>query len=148
MTRPLFRHYAGSVIEAGGATRGTPVANGTLTDTDADNAANSFIAVSSPDARAIRATAASSSRRLACGLTRSTTATGLCRHSTLGDADRHLYGGHRGWHTQVVTITIIGTNDAAIISGATTGMVVEAGGTSPGTPTRRRAHSFRRRQCC
>ena len=36
--------------------------------------------------------------------------------------------------TQLVTITIIGTNDAAIISGATTGLVVEASDTSPGTP--------------
>src|SRR5439155_25446602 len=40
--------------------------------------------------------------------------------------------------TQVVTITILGTNDAAIISGTTTGSVIEAGGVAnatPGTPT-------------
>ena len=39
---------------------------------------------------------------------------------------------------QLVTITINGTNDAAVISGATTGSVVEAGGVdngTPGTPT-------------
>ena len=36
--------------------------------------------------------------------------------------------------TQVVTVTIAGTNDAAIISGTTTGEVIEAGGTGPGTP--------------
>jgi hypothetical protein len=36
---------------------------------------------------------------------------------------------------QVVTITINGTNEAAIISGTTTGLVVEAGGASPGMPT-------------
>ena len=39
---------------------------------------------------------------------------------------------------QVVTITINGTNDAAIISGTTTGSVIEAGGVAnaaPGTPT-------------
>src|SRR5438046_1374967 len=36
--------------------------------------------------------------------------------------------------TQVVTITINGTNDAAIISGATTGSVIEAGGVANGTP--------------
>ena len=35
---------------------------------------------------------------------------------------------------QLVTITITGANDAAIISGATTGSVIEAGAT-PGTPT-------------
>ncbi len=36
---------------------------------------------------------------------------------------------------QVVTITIDGTNDAAIISGTTTGSVIEAGGDAYGTPT-------------
>src|SRR6266478_2079189 len=40
----------GSVIEAGGATRGTPTATGTLTDTDVDNPPNTFTAVSSPTA--------------------------------------------------------------------------------------------------
>src|SRR5205814_7111173 len=40
--------------------------------------------------------------------------------------------------TQVVNVTIHGTNDAAIISGTSTGSVVEAGGVAnatPGTPT-------------
>ena len=36
---------------------------------------------------------------------------------------------------QVVTITISGSNDAAIISGTATGSVIEAGTASPGTPT-------------
>ena len=36
---------------------------------------------------------------------------------------------------QVVTVTIHGTNDAAIISGTTTGSVIEAGCDTPGTPT-------------
>src|SRR5438874_1305495 len=36
--------------------------------------------------------------------------------------------------TQVVTITINGTNDAAIISGTTTVSVIEAGGVANGTP--------------
>src|SRR5206468_4136475 len=35
----------------------------------------------------------------------------------------------------VATITINGSNDAAVISGTATGSVVEAGGASPGTPT-------------
>ena len=35
---------------------------------------------------------------------------------------------------QLVTITIDGANDAAVISGATTGSVVEAGGVANGTP--------------
>jgi VCBS repeat-containing protein len=41
---------AGSVTEASGTTSGAPVATGTLTDTDVDNAANSFTAVTSPTA--------------------------------------------------------------------------------------------------
>src|SRR5206468_778138 len=38
-----------------------------------------------------------------------------------------------GTHTSV-TINILGTNDAAIISGTTTGSVIEAGGVANGTP--------------
>ena len=51
---------------------------------------------------------------------------------------------------QVVTITINGANDAAVITGATTGSVVEAGGVdngTPGTPTATgNLNSDRRRQ--
>ncbi len=46
--------------------------------------------------------------------------------------------GHGGTASQLVTITINGTNDAAVITGETTGAVVEAGGVNnaiPGTPT-------------
>ena len=46
--------------------------------------------------------------------------------------------GHGGTASQLVTITINGTNDAAVITGDTAGAVVEAGGVSnaiPGTPT-------------
>ncbi len=42
--------------------------------------------------------------------------------------------GHGGTATQLVTITINGTNDAAVITGDTTGTVVEAGGVNNGTP--------------
>ena len=38
---------------------------------------------------------------------------------------------------QLVTITINGTNDAAVITGDATGTVVEAGGVANGTPARR-----------
>ena len=51
---------------------------------------------------------------------------------------------------QVVTITINGANDAAVITGTTTGSVIEAGGVAngtPGTPDRdRRSELDRRRQ--
>jgi VCBS repeat-containing protein len=49
-----------------------------------------------------------------------------------------LDDGHGGTVSQLVTITIIGTNDAAVITGDTTGAVTEAGGIdngTPGTPT-------------
>ena len=45
--------------------------------------------------------------------------------------------GHGGTASQLVTITINGTNDAAVITGDTAGSVVEAGGVAndiPGTP--------------
>ena len=51
--------------------------------------------------------------------------------------------------SQVVTIIITGTNDAAVITGDTNGAVVEAGGVAngtPGTPSRpaTQFHRFRR----
>ena len=57
--------------------------------------------------------------------------------------------GHGGTATQLVTITITGTNDAAVITGDTTGAVVEAGGVDNGTPgiadRHRRPRRHRRR---
>jgi VCBS repeat-containing protein len=41
---------SGTVVEAGPGFPGTPTASGTLTDSDVDNAANSFLAVASPTA--------------------------------------------------------------------------------------------------
>src|SRR5258706_489924 len=40
----------------------------------------------------------------------------------------------QGGMAQTVTVTINGTNDAAVISGTSTGSVVEAGGVANGTP--------------
>ena len=56
--------------------------------------------------------------------------------------------GHGGTASQLVTITINGTNDAAVITGDTTGAVVEAGGVAnaiPGHPDRRRQPRRHRR---
>ena len=51
---------------------------------------------------------------------------------------------------QLVTVTINGANDAAVISGDTTGNVLEAGGVANGTPWRldrnRSSELDRRRQ--
>jgi VCBS repeat-containing protein len=128
----------GSVIEAGGvanATPGAPTATGTLADTDVDNTPNTFTAVSSPKASA-------------GGYgTFTMTAAGVWAY-TLNNADSAVQALNVGGTltdtftvttvdgtAQVVTITITGSNDAAIISGTTAGSVTEAGGVTPGTPT-------------
>ena len=128
----------GSVIESGGianATPGTPTATGTLTDTDVDNTPNTFTAVTSPTASA-------------GGYgTFTMTAAGVWTY-TLNNANSAVQALNVGGTltdtftvttvdgtAQVVTITITGSNDAAIISGTTAGSVTEAGGVTPGTPT-------------
>src|SRR5216684_297546 len=179
----------GSVIEAGGvanATPGTPTTTGTLTDTDVDNTPNTFTAVTSPTASAggygtFTMTAAgvwtytldnanSAVQALNVGDTFTdtftvTTVDGTAKVVTItinGSNDAAIISGtttgsviEAGGVTnatpgtltdtftvatvdgtaQVVTITITGSNDAAIISGTTTGSVIEAGGVTPGTPT-------------
>ncbi|MGY3610538.1 MULTISPECIES: VCBS domain-containing protein [unclassified Bradyrhizobium] len=128
----------GSVIEASGAVPGKLTATGTLTDSDVDNAPNTFTAVTSPTAS-----------HGGYG-TFTMTAAGVWTY-TLNDANRAVQALNVGDHltdtftvttadgtAQVVTITINGTNDAAVISGATTGCVIEAGGVAnakPGLPT-------------
>ena len=130
----------GSVIEAGGvanATPGTPTATGTLTDIDVDDPPNTFTAVATPTASA-------------GGYgTFTITAAGVWTY-TLNDANSAVQALNVGGTLtdtftvtsvdgtpHVVTITINGSNDAAIISGAMTGSVIEAGGVAnatPGTP--------------
>ena len=129
---------AGSVSEAGGvanATLGTTTASGTLTDTDVDDAPNTFTAVSSPTPSA-------------GGYgTFTMTAAGVWTY-TLNNANSAVQALNVGdtltdsftvttidGTAQVVTVTINGSNDAAIISGTATGSVIEAGTASPGTPT-------------
>ena len=141
----------GSVIEAGGvanAAPGTPTVTGTLTDTDVDNPPNTFTAVSSPTASA-------------GGYgTFTMTAAGVWTY-TLNEANSAVQALNVGdtltdtftvttvdGTPQVVTITIHGSNDAAVISGTTTGSVIEAGDANA---TRhadrdRHAHRHRRRQ--
>src|SRR5437762_551912 len=132
---------AGTVVEAGGvgnADAGTPTASGTLSDSDVDNAANSFQAVS--------AGAASDQGHGSYEMT----AAGVWTY-TLNNNDSAVQALNNGGtlsdtftvHTadgtaQLVTITIDGTNDAAVISGTAAGTVVEAGGVGnadAGTPT-------------
>ena len=120
---------------------------GTLTDTDVDNAPNTFTAVSSPTASA-------------GGYgTFTMTAAGVWTY-TLNEANSAVQALNVGGTLtdtftvttedgtpKVVTITIDGTNDAAIISGATAGSVIEAGDRRLRHADRdRQPHRHRRRQ--
>ena len=133
-----FRHHDRRGDRGQRATPGTPTATGTLTDTDVDNPPNTFMAVSSPTASA-------------GGYgTFTITAAGVWTY-TLNNANSAVQALNAGdtltdsftvttidGTAQLVTITITGTNDAAVISGTTTGSVVEAGGVAnaaPGAPT-------------
>lgn len=127
----------GSTIEAGGIANGTPgmpVATGTLTDTDVDDPPNTFTAVSSPTASAggygtFTMTAAGvwtytldNANVAVQALNAGATLTDSFTVTTIGGT------------AQVVTIAIHGTSDAAIISGETTGAVIEAGGIANANP--------------
>ena len=139
----------GSSIEAGGvanAAHGT-TATGTLTDTDVDNTPNTFTAVSSPTASA------------GGHGTFTMTAAGVWTY-TVNNADSAVQALNVGdtltdsftvttvdGTPGVVTVTIHGSNDAAIISGTTTGSVIEAGCAIARHADRdRHAHRHRRRQ--
>src|SRR6185295_5628565 len=114
----------GSVTEAGGVangTAGTPTATGTLTDTDVDNTPNTFTAVS----------AATASDNAYGSYTM--TAAGVWTY-TLDNTNAAVEALNNGGTlsdtftvttvdgtSQLVTITIHGTNDAAVISGTSTG---------------------------
>src|SRR6266404_6056685 len=130
-----------SVTEAGGvanAIPGIPTATGTLTDIDVDNAPNTFHAVSI-------ATAGDN----AYG-SYTVDASGHWSY-TLNNSNASVEALNVGGHltdtftvltadgtAQQVTITINGTNDAAIISGTSSSSVTEAGGVAnaiPGIPT-------------
>ncbi|MGY8632277.1 VCBS domain-containing protein [Bradyrhizobium sp. 14AA] len=136
-TATISGNASGAVVEAGGvanAAPGMPTASGTLTDTDVDNPPNTFTTVSSPT-------------RSAGGYGTFTMAAGGVWTYTLDDGNSTVQALNVGdtlidqftvtsidGTPQVVTITIQGSNDAAIISGTTAGSVVEANGASPGTP--------------
>ncbi|MBR0696962.1 VCBS domain-containing protein [Bradyrhizobium lablabi] len=131
----------GAAVEAGGvanAAPGTPTASGSLTDTDVDNASNSFKAVSSPTASAGGYGKFTISADGAWTYTVDN-ANSAVQKLNVGDTliDKFTVTTIDGT-PQEVTVTIHGANDAAIISGTTTGCVIEAGGVAnykPGMPT-------------
>jgi VCBS repeat-containing protein len=128
----------GTAIEAGSianAALGGLSASGTLTSTDVDNAPNTFAAVDTP---------AASARGFG---TFTMTATGVWTY-TVNNANGAVQALNVGdkltdsftvttidGTAQVVTVTINGANDAAVVSGATTGSVTEDGGTKCEPPT-------------
>ncbi|WP_158271680.1 VCBS domain-containing protein [Limnohabitans sp. 2KL-1] len=131
----------GAVLEAGGTTNGTvgtPTATGTLTDTDVDNTADTFTAVSTATA----STGGYGTYTMTAGgawtytlNNNNVTVQALAASATLSDTFTVTTADGT---PQVVTITITGSNDAAVISGTSTGAVVEAGGVAnatTGTPT-------------
>ena len=127
---------SGEATEAGGVANGTAgtTATGTLTDTDVDNAANTFQVVASPtagdsgygnytvDASGHWSYAVADGNSVVQALNVGDT---LSDTFTIQTADGTA---------QVVTITIDGANDAAVISGDISGDATEAGGLANGTP--------------
>jgi VCBS repeat-containing protein len=128
----------GCAIEAGGvanAKPGAPTATGTLAATDIDNPHDLFTAVTSPTASTggygtFTMTAAGVWTYTLDNANGAVQALNVCDSLT----DTFTVTAADGT-AQVVTITINGTNDAAIVSGTTTGSVIEAGRAAPGTPT-------------
>ncbi|MGB8399333.1 VCBS domain-containing protein, partial [Bradyrhizobium sp.] len=126
---------SGTVVEAGGVangTPGTPTATGTLTDTDVDNTPNTFIAA-----------AAGSATDQGYG-TYQMTAAGVWTY-TLNNSNAAVQALNVNQHltdtftvrtadgtAKVVTVTINGSNDAAVISGKSSGSV-EVADDGPGS---------------
>jgi VCBS repeat-containing protein len=127
----------GSVIEAGGAANSIsckPTANGTLTDTDVDNTPNTFTAIDTPKAST---DGYGTFTMTTDGVWTYTLDNTNCKVQALNVCDKltdcftvtTIDG-----TPQVVTITINGANDAAVVSGTATGSVTEAGACTYGTP--------------
>ena len=128
---------SGNVTEAGGVNNGTPgvpTATGDLNSTDVDDPADSWEVISSPTASAngygtfmidtagVWTYTLNNSNAAVEALNAGQTLTDSFTVATIDGTE------------QVVTITIHGTNDAAVISGDITGTVTEAGGVNNATP--------------
>jgi VCBS repeat-containing protein len=126
----------GAVTEASGvanATPGTPTATGTLTSTDVDGTANAFTAVGTATTTigGFGTYTMTASGVWSYNLNNSnTTVQALAAGATLTDTFTVTAADGT---PRVITVTITGANDAAVISGAATGAVTEAGGVANGT---------------
>ena len=133
---------SGSVTEAGGVnntTPGTATASGTLTDIDVDNPANIFTAVA---AGAATTNGYGTFQMTAAGTWTYTLNDNNATVQALNASSAPLTDTFTvttiDGTAQLVTVTIHGANDAAVISGTASGSVTEAGGvnnTTPGTAT-------------
>ena len=127
----------GSVVEAGGVangTPGTPTATGDLNFTDVDNPGDAWTAVGTPIASA---GGFGSYTLTAAGLWTYTldNNNAVVQALNVGDTLTDTFTATTVDGTaQLVTITINGANDAAVITGEVAGSVVEAGGVANGTP--------------
>ncbi len=131
----------GTVIEAGGVangTAGTPTATGDLNSTDVDNTPDAWAAVGTATASA---SGYGSYTLTAAGVwiytlnNNNFAVQALNAGGTLTDT---FTANTIDGTSQLVTITINGANDTAVITGTATGTVLEAGSvnnSSPGTPT-------------
>jgi VCBS repeat-containing protein len=128
----------GSVVEAAAGAHGVPSASGTLTDTDVDDPANTFTAVSSPHVSdhsygSFTMTADGHWTYMLDDGNPAVQALKACE--TLTDTFTVTT---IGGTPQVVTVAIQGSDDPAVVSGDTHGCVVEAGGihnATHGVPT-------------
>ncbi len=130
---------SGTVTEAGGVNNGilnTPTASGTLTDADVDNTPNTFQAVTTPAATQYGNFTIDAGGHWTYSLDNSNaTVQALNVNDKLTDSFTVLT---QDGTAQTVTVTIDGANDAAVVSGDTSGTVTEAGGVNNGilnTPT-------------
>ena len=131
----------GTVVEAGelnNSNPGTPTATGDLNSSDLDNPNDAWTPVGTPTASA-NGYGSYTLTAAGCGSTRWTTAIAAVQALNVGQTLTDTFTATTVDGTQqLVTITITGTNDAAVISGDFIGAVVEAGGVdngTPGTPT-------------
>ena len=124
----------GTVVEAGGVangTAGTPTATGNLDSTDVDNTPDAWIAVGTVapstygsytfSAAGVWTYTLDNSNAAVQALNAGQTLTDTFTVTTVDGTPK------------VVSITINGTNDAAVITGTATGTVTEAGGVANGT---------------
>ena len=125
---------SGNAIEAGGVNNGNAgsAASGTATDTDVDNPANTFQAVSNGATTNHYGT-------FAIDASGNWTYTvddnnGTVQALNVGGSLTDTFTIHTQDGTaQTVTVTIFGANDAAIVSGTLSGAATEAGGVNNGT---------------